>query len=354
MVPTFAGARSFWSSLPFLLGMCAAPLLVSGVAHAQSAEEISGARALARQGIEAYGAGDFQRAYDLCQRAESLYHAPPHVLYMARAAAKLGRLVEARELYNKLVRENIASDAPAAFRTAQQEAEVEMKDLEPRLARVTVQLQGEGAEDVIVYANGKVIPAALVGASRPMDPGSYEFTVESALVEGDPVSLRVEEGVDQTVTILLRPSGDSKAPPSTPKVGSTPTVVGPEDHGTGPSRAPAYAALGVGAVGVAVGTIFLVDHLGKKSDAKELFEEGDCGTASACDEERTILEKSSKAATSGTLSIVGYGVGGAALATGLVLLLVQKKGGDTAYDEDNRRHVRPVVGFGSIGLSGRF
>jgi len=73
------------------------------IVAAQSAEEISGARALAEQGIEAFGDKKFHEAYDLMNRAKSLYHAQIHLLFIARSAEKPGKLVEARESYNKLV-----------------------------------------------------------------------------------------------------------------------------------------------------------------------------------------------------------------------------------------------------------
>lgn len=332
-------------------GVCIAS---PAIAHAQSAEEIAGARALAKQGFQAYQAEDWQQAYELFRRAESLYHAPPHLLYMARASEKLGNLVEARELYNRILRENLASDAPGVFVEAQHAASEEIKTVEPRLARVTIQLEGPNADQVQVLANGKPVPPALIGAPRPMDPGQYEFTVESDVAKADPVTVKVEEGGSETVTIQLI----EVVPPPEPVASDTvPPPAEPVDRGTKSSPIPAYVAFGVGAVGLGVGTAFLISHFDQQGQADSRFDDGNCDRDGQCtqEEQEEIQELSSSAATAGTLSLVGFGVGAAAIGTGVVLLLLSSDDAtEQANRYDNERHVRPLVGFGSLGLSGRF
>src|SRR3954463_8383902 len=89
-------------------------------AWAQTKEQKAGARAAADAGGDAFDAGKYAEAADLFERAERLLHAPPHLLYAARAHAKLGHVVEARELYLTLTREHLAANAPRPFREAQQ------------------------------------------------------------------------------------------------------------------------------------------------------------------------------------------------------------------------------------------
>lgn len=323
-------------------------------AHAQSAEEISGARALAKQGFQAYQAEDWQKAYDLFKRAESLYHAPPHLLYMARASEKLGNLVEARELYNRILREELSSNAPDVFVEAKQNAAKEIETVEPRLARVTVQLEGPNADQVQVFANGKPVPPALIGAPRPVDPGQYEFTVQSDVAKAEPVTVEVGEGGSESVTIQLV---EVERPPEPVATDPVPPPAEPVDGGTKSAPIPAYVAFGVGAVGLGVGTAFLISHLDQQGQADSRFTDGNCGQDGQCTqaEQDEIQAISSSAATAGTLSIVGFGVGAAAIGTGVVLLLLN---GDDATEQahrhENERHVRPLVGLGSVGLSGRF
>jgi len=59
-------------------------------ALAQTDLERATARDAANSGRAAFDAGQYERAIDSFSRAESLVHAPPHLLFMARAQAKLG------------------------------------------------------------------------------------------------------------------------------------------------------------------------------------------------------------------------------------------------------------------------
>jgi len=69
--------------------LVASLLGISGQAFAQSDEQRAGARTLATEGAQAFNESRFKDAVDLFSKAESLVHAPPHLLFMARAHAKL-------------------------------------------------------------------------------------------------------------------------------------------------------------------------------------------------------------------------------------------------------------------------
>ncbi len=64
-----------------------------------SDQDRDSARALAKAGIALYQQGRHQEAIEQLSSAEKLFHAPAHLLYMARAHAKLGQLVVAHRLY---------------------------------------------------------------------------------------------------------------------------------------------------------------------------------------------------------------------------------------------------------------
>ncbi|MGC4067647.1 MAG: hypothetical protein QM784_23965 [Polyangiaceae bacterium] len=87
----------------------------------------------------------------------------------------------------------------------------------------------------------------------------------------------------------------------------------------GSSKSPilAYTALGVGAVGVGLGTVFLLQRSSLQSDADKAFD--DCKSRVCSQSEiDSFLDDDKKAARAGTLSIVGYGVGAAALSAGII------------------------------------
>src|SRR5215468_6119020 len=133
-------SRTLSSAALFLL-MCA----TAAPSFAQTDEQRAGARSLATEGAQAFNEGRFKDAVDLFTKAESLVHAPPHLLFMARAHAKLGQFVKAREAYLKIVKEQLAPNAPQAFRDAQATADEERKQVEPHIGRLTVKVEGADA-----------------------------------------------------------------------------------------------------------------------------------------------------------------------------------------------------------------
>src|SRR6187549_840441 len=121
-------------------GVCT--FIAAHSALAQTDLERATARDAANNGRAAFDAGKYEKAIDYLSRAEQLVHSPTHLLFMARAQAKLGRLVAAHETYLKITRENLAPNAPKAFVSAQAAAETEQDALDDRLPSVTVVLQG--------------------------------------------------------------------------------------------------------------------------------------------------------------------------------------------------------------------
>src|SRR5688500_13346088 len=91
----------------------------SGAVYGQTDEQRAGARSVATAGVAAFNGGRYKEAVDLLTRAETLMHAPPHLLHLARAYSKLGQYVKAREAYLRIIKEQLAANAPPAFRDEQ-------------------------------------------------------------------------------------------------------------------------------------------------------------------------------------------------------------------------------------------
>ena len=180
----------------------------SGV-FAQSEEERAGARAAATEGAQAFRDQKWADAADLFTRAESLMHAPPHLLYLARAQVKLGQFVKAQENYNKIIRENLAGNAPKVFHDAQTEAAKEIKDAESHIAYIKATVKGE-AKNLRVTMDGAPVPNALLGVQRPVDPGEHKFQASGEGMTSDVIAVTVKEGGRQAIEIVLKPGA---APP---------------------------------------------------------------------------------------------------------------------------------------------
>src|SRR6266542_2198805 len=143
-------------------------------AFAQSDEDRGGARVAATEGLQAFKDKKWAEAVDRFTCAESLVHAPTHLLYLARAQANLGELVKAQEIYQRVVKENLPPNAPKAFLDAQADAQKELKDLEPRIPYVKAVIDGSG-KNPMATVDGVPIPSALIGVHRPISPGRHSF-----------------------------------------------------------------------------------------------------------------------------------------------------------------------------------
>lgn len=312
-----------------------ATMFVAVPAFAQSDEDRATARAAATSGAQALEDGRFEEAIALFQRAEGIIHAPPHWLYIARAQAKLGHLVSAREMYVKITRETLGPDAPRAFTEAQSAATAEAKALEARIPTVTVEVDGAPpAADVVLTIDGTAVPPASIGLPRPIDPGRHALRASTPTATSELTTVDVAEGAKVSVKLVLEPVANVASEP--------PPATSPSSRG---SRAPALIALGVGVVGVAVGTVFVLNNHAKRGDADALCPGGACPTSS-----RSAVEDfDAEANAAATMAWVGYGVGAAGLATGAILWLLNR---DNSSAEAHR--LTPTIGFGAAGIGGQF
>lgn len=361
MSGTLLRTRSFIASA--CLGTCL--LVASRPAAAQTDEQRAGARALATEGAQAFNEGRFKEAVELFAKAETLVHAPPHLLFMARAHTKLGQFVKAREAYMKIAKEQLPSNAPQAFRDAQVTAEDERKQVEPRIGRLTIKVEGaDAAKDLSVAVDGQPVSTVLLGVPQPMDPGDHTVSATATGFKAAPASVSLKDGGTGAVTLRMEVDS-SVAPPgaapaasptaSAPLVSTAPSA--PPSDASGPNglRIGSYVGFGVGAVGIALGTVFVLKSASNRKDADKADAALVCGEGAngerICPEEgiQKVQDLDDKANSARTLGIVGYVVGGLGVATGVTLFILSNK-----KDESQAAYVAPYVGLGAVGVRGAF
>jgi hypothetical protein len=351
------------TSCAVVLSLC----VMSGVAYGQSDEQRAGARSLATEGASSFSDGRYKDAVDLFTKAESLMHAPPHLLYIARAHTKLGQFVKAREAYLRITKEQLAGNAPQAFRDAQSTAHKELNAINPKIGSLEIKVEGaEAAKDLSVKVDGTAIASVLIGVPQPIDPGEHRIEASAAGFRAQPQTVRLGEG-DKASTILKLEVDPNAAPavaPGAAAPGAQPGAAPPPGtavHDTSVSmdttssggsgmRIGAYVAFGVGAVGLGLGTVFLLQASGKAADSDALcnLPNGACPLS----KKGEIDKLDSDAKSASTLSIVGFGVGGAGIAAGVVMMLLAGKSESSTASAQTV--VYPWVGIGSGGVAGRF
>jgi hypothetical protein len=319
-------------------------------AQALTDAEKAGARAAAEQGGLAYQDGRFAEAVDYFTRAEEIVHATPHLLYIARASAQLGRLIAAREAYLKIVQEEVAPRGPRIFVETKAQAESELAELEPRIPSVSIVVEGAGKEPFEVLRDDVVLPAVLVGIPQPLDPGEHTFSAKAKNMASDVQKVTVREGAQQTVVLKLQPVAGAEVATTT----AGEDVVS-ESKGKPGLKIAGYSAIGLGVVGVVLGTVFVLQSGDSFAAADRIYDgcpqnADDMAVCSSAD--RTEIDRlDSQGQTQGIIGGVGFAVGGVALATGVVLLVMGSKGKKASPAS---AYVEPIVGFGTLGLRGAF
>ncbi|WP_437683298.1 hypothetical protein [Sorangium sp. So ce131] len=344
-------------------------VLPTGEVHAQSDQDRAAARSLATQGAEAFTAGRYDEAIDLLNRAEALVHAPTHLLVIARAQARLGRLVAARETYLKIAREELPPAAPSAFKRAQLEAREELTAVEPRIASLRIVLEGAAGRTISVKLDGQPVADALVGVHRPIDPGNHVITatppglgpIEQAVTVADGERKELKIPIPEGPAVVPPPDGPGAGqgagnngqvgfpPEAPPGAGERKTNVALLGAGIG------AAALGVG--GVVIGSVFLGMGSATQQDANDLSASRGCeapgGQGATCtpEVERQIERLDSKAASQRTTAALGLVAGGALLVGGATLIVIELT---SKPERPNAAWIAPYVTPTGLGVRGAF
>ena len=310
-------------------------LLPAGSAFAQSDEDKAAARVLATQGAEALQAGKYAEALDLVSRAEQMFHAPTHLLLIARSQAGVGRLVAAKESYLKLTREDLPAGAPPAFKRAQQEGKDEMAALEANIASLRIAVDGGGQQKFTVKMDDQPVSPALLGVYRPVDPGKHDvvvYPVGQGPVKGS-IVLKNGEKKDLKLTIPdVVPGGVPVSAVDNPDAATKPIApidkVEPRSPGFfTPMRGAGIGAGVVGLGGIVVGAVFLAKSGSTQDEANQ--KDAQCVMLSStrhCPQQllsaRDTLDQ--KAASLKTIAAIGFIGGGVALAAGVTLIVLGK------------------------------
>jgi hypothetical protein len=282
----------------------------SAAAGSSEAATRAAARDLGSAGVQAFQAGDFATANEKLDAAYRVLKAPSLGLWSARALAKVGKWVEARERYVEVTRLDAASGDEAIQRQAKADAASEGDALAQRIPRLVVQVEGAPAAEVAVTIDGVSLPSALVGQASPVNPGAHHL-------EGVRGSERVVADVTvteaQQQTALLRFVQQAAVAGGAPGAVAAPTVSGQPAHKP-MQRTLGWVAVGVGGAGLVVGSVTGALVLSKKSSlgcANNLCPVSDKSDVDGYNSMRTV-------------STVSFVVGGVLAATGVVLVLTAK------------------------------
>jgi hypothetical protein len=331
-----------------LLGAWCAALVVTLASTSnadEAAENTAAARTLGIQGVQLADAGKCPEAIEKLTRAESLHHAPTILGRIGECQVNVGEVVTGTETLNRVVREVLPASAPKVFFDAQARAQKVLTAAMPKIAHLVIRITPADVTASVAIA-GKPVPAALLGAERPTDPGTHQVTASAKGYKPASASVTLAEGAHQELTLQLEqdPSAVSALPPSaTAAIAATSADTNPPEPAAKKSKAPVFIAFGIGGAGLIVGGVTGALAMSKASDCPNKV----CETQDDLDSARGMA----------TISTIGFSVGIAGVAVGTILLLTGSSEGAPARAKQQptpKLALAPWFGVSSVGLKGSF
>lgn len=274
--------------------------LIAAEAHAQQPSSKAGAAdALFRAGREALQREDWAVA---CSKFRESYRLDPAIgtlLNRAICEEELGNLATAWEHLQEVLRTLPSSDSRREIAAQRASA------LAPRVPKLTLQLEPSAPDDTTVKLDGVTLTAASFGVALPLNPGEHELVVQAAGHDDKRVLLTLAEGrsLEHIIVPGARqvPATRQTQPKRTQPIDPPP---GPRDDGERGGGVPtaAWVAGGVGVVGLAVGGVFGLMVLDRKSTVDD-----HCDANDFCDDEG--LDAGDEGARFSTIATVGTVVG---------------------------------------------
>jgi len=326
--------RTYWPASSLVV--CVLSLGHVPDAGAQTTAEKATAELLFDQALGEMRDGNFSEA---CPKLESSQRIDPAVgtlLYLAECYEKQARTASAWVTFR---------DAAALARAQGQAdrasvAEKRADQLQKELALVTIDIDLEARKIAGLQVRCGPVPVdiSLGTITVPVDPG--QVTVEASAPGYLPFTrqLNVDAKGRGTISIpVLTSDGSTPAPapnpapvgvapaaaPANPQAGAPPPAPAPTDSESSATPIAPFVLGGIGIVGLGVGSYFGIKAMSDADDANELCPDGKCTSQHGED----LMDD---ARTSATVSNIAFGVGAAALVTGVVLYFAAPGSGETA------------------------
>lgn len=273
--------------------------MMADVAEAQSEEEVARARDQFRKGLGLEAAGDWAGALAQFEAVARVRMTPPVRFHIARCQHNLGSLLEALGGYRLAAHE--ASEDPKLAETLS-EARLGIEQVEAMIPKLTI-MRGEGVEAATIMLDGVELGDASVGKEVRVNPGAH--TIEYKLPNGRMGKrvIRVKEKESKRVELSHAEQGDEEEDKE--------RAVPPEQEKS--SKVLPAVIMGVGGASLVTSGVFYFLR------AKTIKDHDDQCTNNICP--RSLESTGDKGKMYGTVGTITLGVGIVGLGVGTVLLL---------------------------------
>jgi hypothetical protein len=253
---------------------------------------------------------------------------------------KQGKLIEARPVLAACAAPACGADISGVC----QKRLADINSVMPSIVFLPKDGSGNDVAGVKMTIDGASTSETLDGRPVALDPGAHTFKFEAA---GQPPVERsfvlVEGAKDRQERVDMAPVPSTAGP-----AGSTTATLGgtATEHPGGTQKTVGFVVGGAGVLGIAAGSVF-----GLLASSKWSASKSDCGSPANCPNHAQAVSEHDTAASDATVSTVAFVVGGAALATSVLLLVMAPKESPAPATTGSRLQVSPGVGPGGVSLS---
>jgi tetratricopeptide (TPR) repeat protein len=319
------------------------------------------AQALFDQGRALMKAKNYAEACPKLAESQRLDPGMGTQFHLADCYENQGKLASAWANFLEVASLAAASNQPDREKAAKARA----TRIEPRLPRLTIVVPATSrVPGLQVLRDGVAVGEVQWGSALPVDPGKREVTASAPGRQTYADTVTVGEGMAATLKVpALQPAPETAAAAPAPATAPTAAVApppapalppadqpAPEEASSGPG--PLVIGLGVvGVVGLGAGTVLGLMAKSKYDDSKEHCRPAD---ENLC--EAQGVELRDDAMSLGTMSTVGFVVGGAALAGAGVLWITSSDSKEAAHGRAGslRAGLQMSPSRGSVVLRGSF
>jgi hypothetical protein len=309
-----------------------------------TAGDLATARTALREGLVLREKGELQEALARLASAYDLVPTPVTGFELGKTHMMLGHVLQAHELFKKVVRMAPSMEESVRSQTSRDEAARLAKELEPRIPSLRLKLTLPAGASAVVKVDDEVITMTGAETMRAVDPGAHEIVAKAG--DGPEEKVHVEVGEAETKDVPLAPTW---VPPKIPP-GKTREVIFVRQ--TNPL---AFVGFGIAAASLVVTTVSALVNIDARDDARDRCGTSHCPPAvgrgspgsavtdSTFEGENTRYQLSGViAAAAGFTTVVFVGLG----ILGVARPVKERVSAGSS--------IQPTVGLGRLGLTGTF
>jgi hypothetical protein len=290
--------------------MAAAALGISGAASAQDAQK------LYDNGLKEMREGRYDAGCPAIEQSYKLDAQPGALFTLAACYARWGKSYTAVQRYRAFLTE--VEKLPPAERDKQQErvkaARDKLVELEAEVPTLSMSFAAPPPTGTTVEVDGRTLTPSELAKPLKLDPGEHRVLVKT--VEGDVKEYK--QKLEPRAPLHLTLVTPTAAPAAEAGSSDEPTSTADAGAGLHPMFVGGLVVGGLGLASIVVGAVTGGLVLGKKGEVDENCQDVVCNGAG--------MDAVDQASTLATVSNVTLGVGIAAVAAGLVLLVVAPTG----------------------------